>query len=697
MSIDAERDSPLAPLMRVIPIVVGIFALALVAGGKLLAPTNIAWLQHGDAAQHYLGWVFYRSGPWTFPLGLNPAFGLEMASSIVYSDSIPLLAILFKPFDSVLPEQFQYFGFWVLACFVLQAWFGFRLARLMTPDVVVRTLVCVFFTLAPPMLFRLGGHLALAGHFLLLAALYANLLRLVRPGMLVWALLVSVAALVHAYLLVMVLAVWFAGLLDRVLCREAAPARACLEVALVIGLLALVCWQAGYFAVSGGTTAWGYGFYRMNLLSPIDPDAWSRILPDLPGGEGDGEGFGYLGLGMMLVMLAGLAGLVTRRPAIRSVLRRHRMLVLAALLMMVYAWSDQLGAGRYDLNLGYAGLLGGIHETFRASGRFFWIAYYLLMLAGIAAVVASYSLRQVRWILAVCLVVQIYDTSAGWRLLDAYRAPAASTWQTPLASDFWTSVEGGYDRLRSLPPANRAPAWSEFSALAAAEGMATDMVYLARINEPGFEAQRARTEAMLASGRFEPRTLYVLDEGSTAQVRGVMGPRDFIAHVDGFSVLVPAGQDCAPCIESAGATVELAGESPPQGWLFVNGEHYGMLVGGWSDPEPWGVWSDGAHATIQLPADPGERVRVTLSGYAYGPNADADVLVRMGSQSGVLRLAATPGEASLELSNPDKVSRIELVVPKPTSPNALGQGEDRRQLGIALIALRIQGISSHSR
>jgi len=37
----------------------------------------------------------------------------------VFFDSIPLLAFLFKPFTSLLPEPFQYFDLWLLACFIL--------------------------------------------------------------------------------------------------------------------------------------------------------------------------------------------------------------------------------------------------------------------------------------------------------------------------------------------------------------------------------------------------------------------------------------------------------------------------------------------------------------------------------------------------------------------------------------------------
>ena len=89
-----------------IPVITGVAVFLLVIGPKVLDVSNIAWLQHGeiarnnyggDNAQHYLGWVFFRNSDWTFPIiGSNPAYGLELSNSIVYSDSIPLLAIFFK-------------------------------------------------------------------------------------------------------------------------------------------------------------------------------------------------------------------------------------------------------------------------------------------------------------------------------------------------------------------------------------------------------------------------------------------------------------------------------------------------------------------------------------------------------------------------------------------------------------------------
>jgi hypothetical protein len=56
-----------------------------------------------------LGWYFFQNDIWRFPLGSNPNYGEEIASSIVYTDSIPILAFLFKSIRSLIPGNFQYF------------------------------------------------------------------------------------------------------------------------------------------------------------------------------------------------------------------------------------------------------------------------------------------------------------------------------------------------------------------------------------------------------------------------------------------------------------------------------------------------------------------------------------------------------------------------------------------------------------
>src|ERR1700722_3516117 len=186
------------------PLLLGAVAFFLVMGEKILIPTNIAWLKDPDPATYYLGWSFFRETPWMLPPGANPNYGLDVASSIFYTDSIPLLALVFKVFSPWLPAAFQYWGGWLLVCFMLQALFGWKLIGLFTEDRWVKLLAAGLFVFSPPFLFRLNGHYALCAHWLVLAALYLCLSPTKLPKTFLWPALAFLAAGIHSYLFAMV-------------------------------------------------------------------------------------------------------------------------------------------------------------------------------------------------------------------------------------------------------------------------------------------------------------------------------------------------------------------------------------------------------------------------------------------------------------------------------------------------------------
>ena len=78
---------------QILPILIGSAAFILFFGLSPLNPSEISWLRSNDFLQSYLGWEFFRESQWENPIGLNPRYGYDISSSIVYSDSIPLFAI----------------------------------------------------------------------------------------------------------------------------------------------------------------------------------------------------------------------------------------------------------------------------------------------------------------------------------------------------------------------------------------------------------------------------------------------------------------------------------------------------------------------------------------------------------------------------------------------------------------------------
>ena len=309
---------------RIYSLLIGLSVFVYVTGGRILNPTSRDWLMVGDSATHYMGWEFFRhTSLLQWPLGLNPKLGLDISSSIAFTDSIPLAAFIFKPFNSLLPATFQYLGLWILICFVLQTYLAARLLSHFLTDQIQIALGSVFIALSPVLIYRLVhdgyGHIALVSHFLILGALNLYFTKPLKSSW--WALLFASTILIQAYFIPMVAAIWIAKLVQYL--RHDGGSRsvaikhfAAVAVASISTLIA-----GGYVALgsnlfTGGSEVTDSSFpywFRWQPLSLIDiqtsfSGTWSHLLSDQQELRGDVEGFSFLGSG--IILLAGLVALV---------------------------------------------------------------------------------------------------------------------------------------------------------------------------------------------------------------------------------------------------------------------------------------------------------------------------------------------------------------------------------------------------
>lgn len=540
---------------------ISLFATALYVhlfGAATLDVRNVAWLLHGDPAQHYLGWAFFRNEPWQWPPGRIERFGLPGGASIAFTDAIPLLAFAFKPFSALLPADFQYFGPWILACYVLNGVFGLRLMARLTERRVLRVAGAAFFVLSPPLLLRGYGHESLMAHWLLLAAIETGLDRWSGRK---WLALSVLAALCHPYLLLMVLALSAAAAfvalrIDRSHGLTALLGHAALVAAAVAAPMAL----AGYFGSTGGLSAEGYGFYSMNVLSLFDPLlGWSRFIQQRPihpdyagfGNFGQYEGFLYLGAGMIALGCVALgatlaapdggagAGVGVRGNDDRRAARRRvwPMIAVAAAFWLLALSNRVLFSNVHLFTVPLPDALLRALSVFRSSGRFGWIAFYLINLAVLGAVVRRLPARAATAVLLAALALQIGDQSAKYREFRAFIGKRAA-WHTPLQSPEWASFAAGAKRLIIVPPhPAMVDIYLPFADLAARHRLATNAAYIARDGEQG-AAFAQDISGQLARGEPEADTLHVfagrealapLPPQLAAQVR----------ELDGYFVLPP--------------------------------------------------------------------------------------------------------------------------------------------------------------
>ena len=535
-----------------LPSLVGILAYFGVTGGRPLWPRNIAWLTDADAQTYFLGWHFYRFSPWGFPLGVSSRYGAELSSSIAFVDNVALLAIPLKAISGWLPEPFQYFGIWLLCCFVLQAWFAWLLVGLVTRSPFARASGSALFVFAPPFLYRLEGHYQMMGQWLLLASLYVCFgpRRLSRGP--AWPILAFTVSLVHSYMTAMVLGLWACDMLRRVLFEGRTRAELIQLVAVPAAIL-VGFWQAGLFMVGKGIVAAGFGIFRMNVASLIDPSGWSYVMKDLPQARGDYEGFNYLGLGGILLLLAALPALKRALPAIRA-RRQYWPLLLFLAGLTLFAISNNIGLGSYDFSIPLSQEWLDRANLLRGCGRMFWPVFYVIFWILVRTLFKQYRTAHATWMLFVAVMVQAVDTSAGWLPIRQSMRPIGSTWPSPLKSAFWAQVPSTYQEIRIVPPGNREKNYEVFAYFAGSHGMSTDAFYAARIDAQKLRQAKKDASAAVTKGRYSPGALYVLQKRHEAPARRKLHDADFLGWVDGFLILAPnwgCRAACLPAPQSA--------------------------------------------------------------------------------------------------------------------------------------------------
>lgn len=505
-------------------------------GVDVLDPTRTAWMLHGDPAQHYLGWLFFAGEPWAWPPGRIAGFGYPQGTAVVFTDSIPLLALLFKPLAAWLPAGWHYFGGWMLACYALNGYFGLRLVAHLTDRTVLRVLGAGFFVVVPPVLLRSGGHESLMAHWLLLAAIELHLSGW-RTGR--WLALCVVASLVHPYLLLMVLGLLGAAALQETwVLRRVAPKQVGTRLLAIGAATGTAMALAGYFSSHGPVAAGGFGFFSMNLNAWWDPwFDWSRFLKQRPMGTGGQyEGFMYLGAGMLLlgVMAAGIFAAQPSRPP-----RALWPLLAVAAAFWCLALSNRVMFGDKLLwTVPLPADLKGALSVFRASGRFGWVAFYLLHLGIFWTLLKALPARLVAALLALGLVLQVTDQGHKHQEFRKTFAGRAQ-WVSPLQSPQWAQMAAGASALVIVPPhAPMEEIYQPFALLAGQHHLPTNAAHIARTPDAvGDRAGEAAAQALRA-GQAASRVMYVFpDQAWRDQVPDALRSR--LVTLDGILVMAP--------------------------------------------------------------------------------------------------------------------------------------------------------------
>ena len=369
-----------------------------------------------DITQYMAGFNLYFSAPWQYPLLAFDSLNFPDGTRATFVDIIPLYALLLKLLVPASWAPFNPFGVWVAGCFVLQAAGAWWVARELRANSWAFLLGLAALMLMTPALLSRIGHISLMSHWIVVFAIALYLRGWRRKAMPVagWTLLLVSAFYINIYLFVMAAGIYAAAAVSVVQARSVRywwHATWPLWALLISLPLTLMPLPAG-----GVTQEWGFGYYSMNVLSPLIGGRIIQLTAEV--GPGQYEGFNYLGLGLIIAL--GLAyGTTATRAHAHGLLRRHWALALLLLGYSVYALSNQIYIGSTQVaTVSYPGITKALTSQFRVSGRFFWPVAYVLMIGAWWMLFHRHGKRRFLSVAIVLTLVQLADLTSVYENLQ---------------------------------------------------------------------------------------------------------------------------------------------------------------------------------------------------------------------------------------------------------------------------------------
>ncbi len=506
-------------IVFLIGLAVGAISFLIVFGPGVLNVTNDTWLisDGGDMSQHYVGWIYYRNSPLTFPIGLLEGITSPDKFSVTYMDSIPILAFIFKIFAKVLPGTFQYFGIYGFVTFMLQGGLGGLLIYSLTKNVRSSIAGSVLFTFTPVFLQRMYTHTALAFHPVILLSLYfffnRDFLKKKRfRDVIFWTVLMAVASTIHIYFVPMILLIMLGYYFFEVFSKD--WYKALIKIAITIGITLIVMYIFGDFYGNSKLNVGGLGDYNSNVNALLN-DQGTSIVERLKGETSTGrwEEYSYLGAGIIGLAVISVIGLFTGHFW-KKLKISYLPIALMVLAFLVLSMLPSMRIGPYTIfTVHFSEDVQSKLAMFRSNGRFMWPVIYLIMTGAIVYVTKNFK-KLGACVVIVMTALQLFDLTHYIREKNENINTAFTDHKSALTSDAWNKIKAKEVYFMYEPVTTKHMMGYTFNLgkYAADHGMVMNDFYVSRKNDGNIIKKRESEFKNILDGKADSKKLYVFSD-----------------------------------------------------------------------------------------------------------------------------------------------------------------------------------------
>ncbi|OHD21858.1 MAG: hypothetical protein A2Y34_11120 [Spirochaetes bacterium GWC1_27_15] len=462
--------------------------------------------------------------------------GYPAGTTISFTDSIPLFAIPFKIFKDVLPQNFQYFGFWILFCYILQGIFSFLLLKRISNNILIQLIGSIFFIVSPIIVARSGGHFALMGHWVILAILFVIFSNFsIKKTYFLLSFLFLLALLIHPYFLFMIFLLSFIKSLNIVIFEHKLK-QTIIFYSISIVMIVFLAFLIGFFQISiSQAKATGFGDYSLNLNALINPQDFSCFLKERKYAIfGQYEGFNYIGLGLIILIMLNLFFLLKNKEKLDKA--NIIMIVVCFIITLIATTNTITFDDKILFNIPFPDIIRDYFNIFRASGRMFWAVYYIIIFYSIFYFYNNrkyiYNEKIKIFVLFILFLIQITDFSQKYSQINKYNTTEIN-YQTPLQSSFWENDIKKYKKISFVPPNFKSfDYYIPFAELAYKKGLKMDLVYSARGGNDSIYTKKVIDEVL--GNKLQSDTIYIIQDENILQS---LQNSPNLKNIDGFYVI----------------------------------------------------------------------------------------------------------------------------------------------------------------
>ena len=367
----------------------GIILFILIYGLKIVNPCYDAWI-----------------------FGLIDSLSYPVSMSVVWTDSVPMFAVIFKLFRAVLPETFQYLGIFGLLSFLLMGALSAVLIYRITGSFITSVISSPFFVISFPMIHRMFYHTSLTAQWLIILAFiiwFSDVCSLSMPKrILIYSGYGILAISIHPYLWAMGTAIIIFSLIEELISDKKIHKFIIFCLSIFLPSFSVLYLLGGFYG--DVSASYGTGEFECNLNSFINSMGHSSFLPSLPVCFEQYEGFAYLGLGMIILVIISLSLFIVKKYRLDI---RKRLIISLMIIFSLFAVCPNISINDHVIvTLKFPSFISQLMGIFRSCGRFIWPVMYMIMAAVIYYI--SGSLRKISAVIIifVCLIIQFADISS---------------------------------------------------------------------------------------------------------------------------------------------------------------------------------------------------------------------------------------------------------------------------------------------